>query len=114
VGAGDEQGEVLVLLVVAVKQRQLLLPMGRIIDGIEVQEQLPGRYGEAGDELVDQHIPQALQGGDRDGVLPARQGRLAGQGGVGRLASSGLVGRRPAASLKVASVRRASWSCWSS
>jgi hypothetical protein len=37
------------------------------------------RRGERGDELVEEHVAQALEGRDRDGALEAGQRRLAGQ-----------------------------------
>ena len=52
----------LVLLVVAVNERQLLLGVRRIIDGVEVEQQLARRRGEAGDERVDEHLAQPLDG----------------------------------------------------
>jgi hypothetical protein len=56
VGRGDERGKVLVLVEVAVEERQLLVPMSRIIDGIDVEGQAARRRGERGDELIDEDI----------------------------------------------------------
>jgi hypothetical protein len=83
VGAGDNERQILVLLVVAVEEDQLLTAVRGVIHGIEVEEQVARRRGERGEELVDQGVAQAFQRGDVDGVLKARQGGLAGQVGVG-------------------------------
>ena len=74
--------QILVLLVEAVEQGQLLRPVGRVVHGVEVEGQRQGRLRERGDELVDEHVAQAEQGGDVDLVLEAGQGRLTGQVGV--------------------------------
>jgi HKD family nuclease/diadenosine tetraphosphate (Ap4A) HIT family hydrolase len=78
VGAGDDQGQVLVLVVVAVPERQLLVAVGRVIDRVQVERQVRGRGVEGGDELVKEHVAQPLEGFDADGVLEAGQRRLAG------------------------------------
>jgi len=82
IGTAEEGREVLVLLEVAVKQHQLLLAVGRVIDSVQVQGQLGRGRGKGSDKLVDQDIAQPLQGGNVDGVLEAGQGGLAGQVGV--------------------------------
>jgi hypothetical protein len=51
----------------------------RVIYGVEVEGQVAGRTLEGGEELVDKHLAQALEGRDGDGVLEAGQRRLAGQ-----------------------------------
>jgi hypothetical protein len=79
VGTGDHEGQVLVLVVEAVPERQLLVSVGRIVYGIEVERQVTRRTLEGGDELVEEHVAQPLEGRDRDGVLEAGQRGLAGQ-----------------------------------
>ena len=83
VGAGDEQRQILVLVVVAVPEGQLLIPVCRIIDGVEVEGQMFGRGRERSDELIDEQIAEAEQGGDVDDILEARQRGLTGQRWVG-------------------------------
>jgi hypothetical protein len=78
-GAGDDQGQVLVLVVIAVPEGQLLLAVGRVVHGVQVERQVARRCVEGGDELIDEHVAQALEGLDADRVLEARQGGLAGQ-----------------------------------
>ena len=56
--AGDDERQVLVLLVVAVEEDQLLAAVGRIVHGIEVQQQVARRRGVRGDELVDQDVAE--------------------------------------------------------
>jgi hypothetical protein len=71
VGAGDDQRQVLVLIVVAVPEGQLLVPVGRVIHGVEVERQVAGRGVEGGDELVNEDVTESLEGLDRNGVLEA-------------------------------------------
>ncbi|HKI31791.1 MAG TPA: hypothetical protein VKA46_07975 [Gemmataceae bacterium] len=79
VRTGDDQGQVLVLVVVAVPEGQLLLAVGRVIDGVQVERQM-ARWGvKGGDELVEEHVPQPLEGLDGDRILEAGQRRLTGQ-----------------------------------
>ncbi len=79
VGAGADQRQVLVLVVVAVPEGQLLLAVGRVIDGVEVERQVARRRIEGGDELVEEDVAQPLEGRDGDGVLEAGQRWLARQ-----------------------------------
>lgn len=73
-GAGDRHRQVLILLVEAVKEDQLLLAMRGIVEGIDVERD-PRRWrGEGVEELVTQHVSQPLEVGDRDGVLPTARG----------------------------------------
>jgi hypothetical protein len=51
-GAGNDQREILVLVVVAVPKGQLLVAMRRVIDRVQVECQVAGRGVEGGDELV--------------------------------------------------------------
>src|SRR5262249_17982266 len=81
--------------VVAVPEGQLLVAVGRGIDGIQVRGRARRRGVEGGDELVEEDGPQALEGLDVDGVLEARQGGLAGQvvavgGAVGEQLEDGV------------------------
>jgi hypothetical protein len=41
-----------------VKKRQLLLAVRRIVEGIDVEGQLPRRLVERGDELVEQEVAE--------------------------------------------------------
>src|SRR5581483_4697086 len=59
--------------------RQLLVPVRRVVDGVEVEGQGGRRLGERGDELVDEDVPEPFEGGNGDGVLEAGQGGLTGQ-----------------------------------
>ena len=77
--AGDGPRKVLVLVIIAVEEGQLLLPMRGIVEHVDVEGQMPRGSGERGDELVDEDILQSPQGTDVDGVLEAGQGGLAGQ-----------------------------------
>ncbi len=78
----QHQGQILVLLVEAVEQGQLLRPVRRVVHGVEVESQRPGRLRERGDELVHEQGAQPEQRADVDLVLKAGQGRLTGQVGV--------------------------------
>jgi hypothetical protein len=69
----------LILVVIAVPERQLLVAVGRVIDRIEVERQVTRRGVEGGDELVNEDIAQPLEGLDADGVFEAGERRLAGQ-----------------------------------
>src|SRR5580692_7550547 len=82
IGAGDERGEVLVLLEVTVEEDELLLAVSRVIDGVDIEGEMLGRGREGGNELIDENITQAEQGTHRDGVLETRMGRLTGQVGA--------------------------------
>ena len=100
----DEQGQVLMLAVVAVIAAECLMAMHRIIAGIDIQDDLLGPPATRADKQVDQVVVEDLDaaglGGtdlpqDRTfwqgqfglssgvGVLEACQGRAAGQGVVG-------------------------------
>jgi hypothetical protein len=105
-GAGAEQGEDQVLLglvvegheaqqgqvtpggVVAVEEGELLLPMRRVVGGIDVDGDPSGTALEAGTVLPDDHVGQRVaqpgQGQGADSILEARQRRLRGQGGPGQ------------------------------
>jgi hypothetical protein len=48
-------------------------------DEVQVKGQVTRRRLEGRDDLVEEHVPQSLEGGDGDGVLAAQQGGLAGQ-----------------------------------
>ena len=72
-------GQVLVLFVIAVKKRQLLLAVGRVVEGIDVQRQdLGGSAKEAMNWSTNMSCKseEALR---LDGVLESREGGLAGQ-----------------------------------
>ena len=57
----------------------LLLTVQRHMGGVDVQHQLPGSLGVAGDELLHQHTVQCGCMGCRGPGLQAAQGRPAGQ-----------------------------------
>ncbi len=61
---------------------QLLLAMGGIVEGVDVQREMARRLVKRLDEQVDQHVAEPPQVGDRDGVLEPREGWLAGEVGV--------------------------------
>jgi hypothetical protein len=75
----DHEGQVLVLVVVAVPEGQLLVAVRRVIHGVQVERQVARRPAEGGDEQVEEDVAQPLEGLDRNGILEAGQGRLAGQ-----------------------------------
>jgi hypothetical protein len=80
VGAGDNQRQVLVLVVAAGRKGQLLMTMGRVINGIEVEGQVSRRGVEGGDNLVEEHVTQPFERLDGDGILevgPGVAGELA-------------------------------------
>jgi hypothetical protein len=56
---------------VAVPEGELLVAVGRIVHGIEVERQLTGRGIEGGDELVNEDVAEPLKGLDGNGVLEA-------------------------------------------
>ena len=57
-GTGDRANQVLVLLVESVEQCQLLLPMGSIVEHVDVQRHLAWRLSEGVDEAVDEPVFQ--------------------------------------------------------
>ena len=64
------------------EERQLLLPVGGVVERIDVQRQSCRRPVERRDELIDQEILQPEEGSDIDGVLETRQRGLTGQLGI--------------------------------
>jgi hypothetical protein len=64
---------------VTVPACHLLVPVGRVPGRVPVEGQVAWRALEGGDELVEEHVAQPLQGLDADGVLAAGQRGLAGQ-----------------------------------
>ena len=79
VGAGDDQGQVLVLVVVVVPAGQLLVAVGGVIDGVEVERQAARRDREGVQELADEELAEPFERGDGDRILEPREGGLAGQ-----------------------------------
>ena len=67
------------MVVVAVPEGQLLVTVGGVNDGVQVDGQMMRRLVEGGDELVNEDITDILEGLNGDGILEARQGGLAGQ-----------------------------------
>ena len=107
----DDQREILVLPEVPVKERQLLVAVGRVIGGVQIERDRRGQRAavlllETLDAGGDVEVDQLLQHRGRGQVLKAAERRLAGQ----RLSS----GRRSAISLKTGSSRSVSWSLQSS
>jgi hypothetical protein len=80
-GAGDDDRQVLRLLVIAVEHDQLLLAVRRVVEGVDVEREVPRRRVEGLEEQVDQDVAEPPEVGDRDGVLEPREGRLAGEVG---------------------------------
>ena len=80
----DHQGQIAPGVVVAVEERELLLPVGRIVGRIEIDRDEPHARAQAR-VVVAQHgvghsRPQPVEVGPAHGVLEARQGRLRAQG----------------------------------
>jgi hypothetical protein len=75
-GAGDDTNEVLVLIVKAMKQRQPLLTVSRIIEQIDVQGKLRSSRCKRFDQAIDEPIfhPRQVGGGHR--ILQTRNRRL--------------------------------------
>src|SRR5512135_247012 len=63
------KGLVLILIIVSMEHDQLLAAMRGVVEGVEVEREMPRWPVERLDEEVDQHVPQPVQVGDRDGVL---------------------------------------------
>ena len=59
------------LLVIAMKKCQLLLAVGRVVEGIDVDGDLGGPGLERGDELIEEHIAKAQQVFGVDAVFKA-------------------------------------------
>jgi hypothetical protein len=75
--------QILVLLIMAVEEGRLLMTVGRVVERVDVQFQPGRRYGEHGEERLDEHVPQPVERGDVDGVLEPRMCGLALQVVVG-------------------------------
>ena len=106
----DEQGVVHVLPVVAVVGAPFLLPMRRIVRAVQIEHDVRRHALPFPLRQVDraQGLGQAVAVPRRERILEAREGRLAGQVGVGLPAS------RPQTSFSSGSVRKVSASSWSS
>ena len=81
------------MIVVAVEEAALLLAVHGVVGGVEVEDQVLGRLGMGGDELIDQDLGDADQGLAVDAVLQPAEGRRRGQRG-------GLVGDGPGGDLQ--------------
>ena len=66
------------------KQHELLLTVGGIVEGVDVEGQSRGRFLEGVDELIDEHLLQPSQRRDVDGVFESRMRGLTGEFGVER------------------------------
>jgi hypothetical protein len=64
---------VLVLVVLAVPEGELLLAVDRGIHGVQVERQVARRSLEGSDELVEDHVAKPLKGLDAVAVLKARE-----------------------------------------
>jgi hypothetical protein len=60
IGTGDDQRQVLVLVIVTVPEGQLLLAVGRVIDRVQVEGHVTRRGVDGGEELVEDDVAQAL------------------------------------------------------
>ena len=67
------------MVIIAVEKAAFLLTVYRVIGCIEVQNQAFGRTTERGDELIDQDLMETPGRRPIRAVLPAAQGRGAGQ-----------------------------------
>ena len=93
-GAGDGPRQILVLLVITVEERQLLLAVSRVVEGVDVEGQMPWRFGEGSEELIDENVPQIIERADADLIFEAGQRGLTGQGRlVGRAVGEHLEDR---------------------
>ena len=83
-GTGDRTHQILVLLVVSVEEYQLLLPVSRIVENVDVQSNLNGRLVERVDEALNEPLfqPQQVSGGN--GIFKPRQRGLTCQIGIVR------------------------------
>jgi hypothetical protein len=81
-GTGNDERQILVLLIEAMKQSELLRTVRRVVDCVQIEGERQRRLGERGDELIDERFTKLLQRGDVDLVLEAGQRRLAGQVGI--------------------------------
>jgi len=55
-GAGDDNRQILILFVVSMKHNQLLLPVRGVVEGIDIEGEMPGRLVEGLDERINEHI----------------------------------------------------------
>ena len=59
-GTGDDDRQILILFIVSVKHDQLLIAVRGIVEGVEIEREMPRRLIERLDELVDQrHLSAA-------------------------------------------------------
>ena len=77
------------MIVVAVEESPLLVAVDGVVGGVEVEDQVLGRLGVSGDELIDQDLGARDQRLAVDAVLQAAEGRGRGEGQLGIGASSG-------------------------
>ena len=68
-----------ILPAVGIEQSQLLSAVDRIVGVVQIQQQLPRRSRERGDEGVAQRVGHTHQLGARHVIFQPRQRRLAGQ-----------------------------------
>ena len=88
------------MIIVPVEESPLLLAVDGVVGGVEVEDQVLGRLGVSGDELIDQDLGDRDQGLAVDAVLEAAEGRGRGEGPPRDRAL------RPAATCSAGSARR--------
>ena len=83
-------GQVAVLVVVAVKERELLLAVRLVVGGVQVQDDPRRRRGAVpGHEQLEKDVGQPVQLAATEAILPARQRGLRAQIGVALRQASG-------------------------
>ena len=95
------------MIIIPVEEPALLVAVDGVVGGVEVEDQVLGRLGVRGDELIDQDLGDADQRLALDAVLQAAEGRRRGEGPLG-------IGASPAATCSTGSARRFWWSLRSS
>src|SRR5271166_2772460 len=81
---GDDQGKILILAEVSVKERELLMAMGRIVRGVQIERDRGGQRAavfelQSLDAGGDGEVDQLLQNRRRGQVLKPAERGLAGQ-----------------------------------
>ena len=67
------------MVIVTVEHDQLLLPVRRVVEGVDIEREVVRRRVERLEEQIHEHVAEPPQIGDGDGVLEAGEGGLAGQ-----------------------------------
>ena len=87
--AAQVQRQIAVGGVVAVEEHALLVAVGRIDEGIKVENNLARSRAAPGEKDVEQHLAETREIGRGDAILEAGEGRLAGEGWVTRVLTEG-------------------------